>query len=394
MNFDHTSQKRLDGIHVDASELPPSAVLQSTLTSDVLQDTLTDAVRDMLAGTKKSERTLTLREQGLTARDGRYAPLVGCLDVREEDALPHQIPPEPVAHKNTLRYTVALGRGESAPVWSDYPTLKEALESDLVDDPLAVLAAAGVTPTIAARIDKDDFAERPRRQRENTLQLLATFATQCDVHLVCTWLRARWLADNLRSDPPLNFDSCLDTGRDGPHPAEEVASDALRTLNPECGSVQVLRELVDEPTQTVPQSSLPDLVRRDASTVSQHLNKHEGLDLVDRYSVGAGDHVLLCEAGSVLLDRLDAENGRQAKANCLFDTTRHSNKRPSKPPSQRGEGGPPRQQPLTAAADNTTTVARLASRSNHRAAVVFRLADSMRRRMIGASRQLCLAGCC
>ncbi len=326
-----SSQDRANALHIDASDSPPSAVLQSILTSDEFQEALTDAVRDILAGTKKSERTLTLREQGLTARDGRYAPLVGCLDVREEDALPHQIPPEPVDHKNTLRYTVALGRGESAPVWSDYLTLEEALESDLVDDPLAVLAAAGVTP-IAARIDKDDFAERPRRQRENTLQLLATFATQCDVYLVCTWLRARWLADNLRSDPPLNFDSCLDTGRDGPHPAEEVASHALRTLNPECGSVQVLRELADEPTQTVPQSSLPDLVRRDASAVSQHLNKHEGLDLVDRYSVGAGDHVLLCEVGSVLLDRLDAETGRQAKANCLFDTTGHSNKRPSKPP--------------------------------------------------------------
>lgn len=357
MNLSLGGQDRLDAITIDVGSQPPSKFLQSITTAGRFQRHLKTAVRYLLADSHRSDWLSTLHEAGITARDGRYAQLVCWLDR----------PPEHDAHQDALAYTAALGQGQTT-VDGTYPTLKEALGGDLVDGPLALLDAADRTPTIAASLDKTTFAERPRQQREDTLELLSILDTQCDVYLVCTGRTARWLANNHRSDLPLDFDTCLDTGRDEDHPAEDVATDALSTLDPEGGPVQILRELADEPTQTVPQASLPALLHRDASTISQYLNKLDGLDLVNRYSVGAGNHVSLREAGSVLLDRFDAEIGRQATLDRLFDATGNSNERPCKPANKRGEEGLPGQQPPTATVDSTATApyrTRFLSRAMH-----------------------------
>jgi len=343
-------QDRLDATRVDVSDAPSSDVLHSILSSRPFQTTLTDAVRQLLAGTSKREWTSTLRDAGVTARDGRYAQLVGWLDAaREPDAAPDRTPPESVAHENALRYTAALGQGQVAPVWADYPTLDEAIDSDLADGPLAVLAAADQTPTIAAHIDKTDFAEQPRQQRENTFRLLSVLDTQCDVYLICTGRTARWLADTHRSDLPLDFDDYLNTTHDSNHPAEKVVDDALSALDPEGGPVQLLRALADEPTETVPQASLPEMLRRDSSTVSQYLSTLKKLGLVDCYSAGAGNHISLRDSGSEVLDRLDAEIGRQSKLDSLFDATGKSRKRPCNPAPEREGEGPPGQHPPAAA---------------------------------------------
>ena len=350
MNLSLCGQDRLDAITVNVGSQPPSKLWQSIATADRFQQHLKKAVRHLLADSYRSDWLSILYEAGVTARDGRYAQLVCWLDR----------PPEHDAHQDALDYTAALGQGQ-ATVDGTYPTLEEALGGDLVDGPLALLDAADRTPTIAASLDKTTFSERPRQQRENTLELLSILDTQCDVYLLCTGRTAYWLADNHRSDLPLDFDSCLDTGRDGDHPAEDVATEALRTLDPEGGPVKILRELADEPTQTVPQASLPDLVRRDASTVCQYLNKLAGLGLIDRYSIGTGNHVSLRESGSVLLDRLDAEIGRQSKLDRLFEETGSFHKRPCKPACKRGQGGPPGQQLPTATADDTATLTRPAT---------------------------------
>jgi len=168
MKLSLSGQDRLDAIHVDASEQPPSTLWQTIATTDTFQSSLADAIRRVLAGTRHPEWVSTLLEVGVTARDGRYAQLVAWLDR----------PPEHDAHQDALDYTAALGQG-TVTVYGDRCTLEEALDGVVVDGPLAVLAAADVTPSIAVRIDKEQFAQRPRQQREDTLQLLATLSTQC-----------------------------------------------------------------------------------------------------------------------------------------------------------------------------------------------------------------------
>jgi DNA-binding transcriptional ArsR family regulator len=335
MNLSLAGQERLGAASVDASSQPPSDLWQSIVTADRFERNLIESVRSLLADTRYYDWVATLRDAGVTAHEGRYAQVIAWLDR----------PPEHDYHQDALEYTAALGQGQ-APTYS---TLDALLNADLADGPLAVLDAADCTPTIAAHLDKTEFAEQPRQQRENTLRLLSVLDTQCDVYLICTGLTARWLADTHRSDLPLDFDDYLNTTHDSNHPTEKLVDDALRALDPEGGPVQLLRALSDEPTETVPQASLPEMLRRDSSTVSQYLSTLKELGLVDCYSVGAGNHISLRDSGSEVLDRLNAEIGRQSKLDSLFDRTGKSRKRPCNPAPEREGEGPPGQQPPAAA---------------------------------------------
>jgi hypothetical protein len=341
MNLSLAAQDRLDATTVGVSSQPPSSVWQSIATSNRFERHLIESVRDLLADTRYYDWVPTLRDAGVTAHEGRYAQLIAWLDR----------PPEHDYHQDALKYTAALGQGQ-APTYS---TVDALLNADLTDGPLAVLNAADRTPTIAAHLDKTEFAERPRQQREDTLKLLAILDTQCDVHLLCTGRTARWLANTHRSDLPLDFDDCLNTTHHSDHPAEKVVDDALSTLDPEGGPVQLLRALADEPTETVPQASIPEMLRRDSSTVSQYLSTLKELGLVDCYSAGAGNHISLRNSGSALLARLGAEIGRQSTLDSLFGATGKSRKRPCYPAPERGREGPPGQHPPAAAGTATAS---------------------------------------
>jgi len=195
------------------------------------------------------------------------------------------------------------------------------------------------------------------------------------VHLVCGLVTAHWLAENHRSDLPIDFDEQGITGRDGAGPTETLVADAFAALDPDGGPVELLRALADIPTQTIPQAALPSELRRDASTVTQYLNQLEALDLVERYSVGAGNHVSLTHPGEVFLDELDAEIGRQQRLDRLFEDTGHLCERPCNHAHGREAGeGQPGQQPPTATApppaDSTATApyrTRFLNRAGHAA---------------------------
>lgn len=337
MKLSLASQDRLDATTVDVSSQPPSSVWQSIATTDRFKRHLIGSVRNLLADTRYYDWVPTLREAGVTTHNGRYAQLIAWLDR----------PPEHEHHQDALAYTASLGQGQSP----TYSTLDDAISSDLGDGPLAILAAAEVEPTIAVHLDKTAFAERPRQQREATLELLAVLDQQCDVHLICTGLTARWLANTHRSVLPIDFDEQLHTERGQECPAETVVENSLRALNPDGGPVKLLRVLAAEPTETLPQASLSTLLCRDASTISGYLSTLEDLSLIDQYSVGAENHVALLKTGSAVLDRLDAEIGQQAELNSMFGVTGNARKRPCNPaPTREGEALPSQQLPT---ADDT-----------------------------------------
>ena len=189
----HLTWRRDDVIdaaaRVDAGDHSPTGVWHEVATSDGFQDELVDAVRELLAGTRRPEWERTLLEAGVTARDGRYARLAAWLDR----------PPEHDAHQDALAYTAALGQG-TVTVYGERCSLTDALEGDLADGPLALLEATDRTPTIAVRVGPA-FRERDREQRENTLALLGVLGQVCDVHLVGTRPTARSCWRTSRTTP-------------------------------------------------------------------------------------------------------------------------------------------------------------------------------------------------
>ena len=341
---------------VDANRHAPADLYHEIATSDGFQRDLVDAARELLAGTRRPEWTSTLLEAGVTARDGRYAQLAGWLDR----------PPEADAHQDALEYTAALGQG-TVTVFGERCTLQEALDGDLVDGPLALLEATDRTPTVAVRLG-EAFRERPREQRKNTLALLATLGTVCDITLVCGRITARWLRQNHRSHHPAEFDERLNAGREEGLPTEDVVDEALVTLDPDGTAVGLLRSLADEPAETAAQKSLASLLSLNESTVSTHLNKLEALALAERFSAGVGNHVELLPAGSAFLDRLDAELGRQAELDREFDGTGQQHNRPCNPAHTRGA---PDGEAAAATADRDGTApyrTRFLGRADHAAA--------------------------
>lgn len=336
---------------VDVGERPQSGVWHAIATSDAFQETLVDAVRDLLAGVHHTDRIGTLLDAGVTAVDGGYARLVTGLE-RSAGADVHQ---------RALDLTAQLGQ-------DGMTVLGHARIDAVADGPLAVLEAADRHPTIAVRIKKETFSERDRDQREDTLSLLTTLGTVCDVRLVCTGRTARWLRHKHRSDLSAEFDERLTAGRDEGLPTDEAIDVALDALDADGRAVHMLRLLAEEPAKTLPQRELVAAQEVGKATVSTTLSDLEELNLAERFSRGRQNHVELTKLGSAYLDTLDAEIGRQAELDALFDGSGQSDQRPCKHPCTREEG-----EALTDAATADGTAAapyrtRFLGRADHAAA--------------------------
>jgi len=280
---------------VDAGEVPPSEVWKSIATSDGFQSKLARAVRTVLSGAPYYERSEVLQKAGVTAANGGYARVVAGLDRG----------PETEVHQQALKLTAGIGQAGM--------TMLGDLGFDaLPSGPLAVFDATDTTPTIAIRLG-GEFRERRRDQREETLSLLVTLSEACDVRVVATGLTARWLAHEHSSQLPTDFaEECSSLGQ--PDTAvDELVAEARSRLDPDSRAVSILRDLANEPGETLPYHGLRAQHSVSDSRVSQILGTLEDLKLAERVGPRSNKRVELRPAGSALLDVLDAEIGRQAE---------------------------------------------------------------------------------
>lgn len=284
---------------VDVDEHPPSEIWNEIATSDAVQDALVDAVRTLLADSERIP-ALDLYDAGVSALDGGYARLVTGLDRA----------PETDAHQRALDLTAQLGGDGMTP-------LGHSSFEDVRDGPIALLETGDRTPTIVAKLSRD-FGDRKRRQREATLSLLASLATACDVRLVCGGLTARWLSETHRSDLPTSFSNDVDAGPELEAPVEEIVATARSELNVDSRPVSLLRDLAEEPAETLPYDELRATHDVSAGRFSQLLGDLEALDLLERYGPRTSKRVELTPAGSSFLDALEADLGRQATLDCQF----------------------------------------------------------------------------
>ncbi|WP_136690070.1 helix-turn-helix domain-containing protein [Halorhabdus amylolytica] len=277
----------------------PSNVWATIATADGFQEALKDAVRTILPHPRHSP-PVALEEAGVTALDGGYARIVAGLDRA----------PETDVHQDALDLTAQLGQ-------DGMTSLGHAPIEAVEDGPVATLQAGDVVPTIEVRVP-DEFKERSRDQRETTLDLLATLALACEVHVVAGRITTRWLAHKHRDELPTEFSERATARGDEGSPSDEVVTATRSELDPDGRVVEVLRRLAAEPSDSLSYHEIKSSFDVTAGRISQVLGTLEELDLAQRYGPRSEQHVELLPAGSAFLDALDAEIGRQADLDSVF----------------------------------------------------------------------------
>jgi len=296
----HRQTLPVDAVASIDADAPPSEVWDTLVSSDGFERALVDAVRDLLADVPYYARVRTLFEAGVTAADGGYARLVAGFDRA----------PETDAYHVARDVTRQFGQGEVTPIG-------RLGFDEIAAGPLALLEAGDAVPTVAVRLD-ENFRERRREHRTRTCRLLARLGQVCNVALVATGLTARWLAREHGEDLPATFSERCRTGGNSDDVTAETIDTAREEFAPDGRAVRILRDVADEPGETLAYHELT-AIHGDVSParVSQLVGDLEEHGLVDRYGPRRDRRVDLLPAGRAFLDRLDAETGRQQRLDAV-----------------------------------------------------------------------------
>lgn len=207
-----------------------------------------------------------------------------------------------------------------------------------IEDILAIPSLLGDledSPTIAARITPE-FNARRADQRKDICKLLAGLARTCDVRLVGSGIEHRKLADKHREDLPGVSEHC-NTPRLG-GPVSEVVETARAELHHDSREVRILRELAAGPTETLSYHALESLFQVSRSRVSQCISRLADLSLIDTFEGSDGKSAELLRTGSVFVDALDADIGRQAELDsCVSETGKPCYNSRVNPASKKGD---------------------------------------------------------
>lgn len=282
---------------------------------------LTRAIVDVLETSDQAHEQdsplATLDELGVTALDGRFAEL--CVDAESgiHDDAPWEL----------WRTARQLGTGQTTlDLRSDRTDLDQAA--------IPIFAASDVTPTIAIHLD-GRFADRKPDQRRDVLDLCLSLAEGCRVHLVVTGFVGRFLWEQHRDQLPTSvtedFDPRLSPAPGTPRSVADRATTARRQLDPDGTATKVLRALRAETTEMLSYDSILDergLSGNNRRQVSLKLDREFGL--AERIDMPSGDRGLsLRPAGSVYLDAVDAETGKQQRLSALDSNSVTSPPNPS-----------------------------------------------------------------
>jgi len=163
------------------------------------------------------------------------------------------------------------------------------------------------TPTLAFTV-KPEFREQRADQRREICEIIAELSRGCDVHLVGTGLSHRWLLKTHRTDLPVS-PQCNTTPTDSP--VSELVDAALGELDPDGRKVKILRQLADEPSETLSRQQLENMHKVSRGRLSQVLVADEDslteLGLVNDFGTENGRMVELLEAGREFLSQVSQQ---------------------------------------------------------------------------------------
>lgn len=234
---------------------------------------------------------------------------------------------------------VRIGKGDPDAVWhlvDDLRTLGQGTSpTEEIPRALELLAGSGRTPTVAVRIGSE-FFDRRHDQRRGICAILTALARACDVRVVSSGIVRRQLAKSHREDLPGVSEACST-----PRPrlsVDDAVEGAWADLNHDSREVAILRQLREQPSETLPKHAIESAAHVSSSRIRQCIGRLKDLGLVAMFDTADGKHVELLEAGSAFLSRLDAEIGRQAKLDACVSDGRKSCKY-SRVSTREHEGG-------------------------------------------------------
>jgi hypothetical protein len=286
-----TDQPPLDpDVVVEEPEVAPSKLWRQlatpSSTSD-LPDLLGRALRELIEQHSISSWATLFEEFDVTALDGAYASYA--MDAATGDDL---------AYHRWLRLSRQLGGQTSLDLRSSV--------DDVVDGPVALLAAADVVPQVVVRLGSA-FFERKRNERERFLRFLSDLSASLDLRVVANGYVRQRLARDHEADLPASAVNEVANPRRGSGPdgrAEQVAQDALEALDWDHPGWDVLRSVAQADAERSSYSALYADPRFDVgdSAIRQRIGRLRDLDLVDTFRVNGEQHVALLPPAVEALD--------------------------------------------------------------------------------------------
>lgn len=216
---------------------------------------------------------------------------------------------------------------------------------------VSLLDGGDRVPVVGLRLRSEFFGRRADQRRE-VCELIAGLARSCDVRLVGSGIEHRMLAQKHREDLPGVSEQCNTPQQDSP--VSEVVETARAELGHDSREVRILRELTDDPAETLSYHAIESLFQVSASRVRQCISRLVGLSLVDTFDGTDGKSAELLETGSAFVDALDADIGRQAElGSCVSESGNSSIYCRVSPQPTREEGEAPQDRRRVGEAVNT-----------------------------------------
>lgn len=186
-----------------------------------------------------------------------------------------------------------------------------------IRDTLSLLRG-GRTPVVGLRLTSS-FFDRRAEHRRVICELIADLACACDVRLVGSGISHRRLARTHREELPGISEQCSTS-----HPElspEAVVETARGELDHGSREVSILRDLRDEPSETLSLHAIRAGSRVSRSRISQCVSRLRELDVIATFETSEGKYIELIEGGRGYLNVLDREIGRQRRLDeCVSDT--------------------------------------------------------------------------
>jgi len=319
----------------------PTSIAQAVTKSAALQDALVATVHDAAEGETALAFRDTLTDAGIDQHEGFLADAV----VSAVRAYPRvELKQGAVQALHRTLHGLASGSHD--------------LEDALAVPRLLALGEHVDEPTVAVRLT-DGFLDDVRRsQRDPICRYLAELARGADVRVVASGRLQLKLYHEHRADLPVS-QSDITALTDTPG-AGDIETAAV-ALDPDGRPVQILRQLTEDPTETLSYHELYAAADVSDGRVRQAILELVDHDLVATYPSSGGKRVDLLNAGSRVLEVLDAEVGEQVElGDCVSDTRQSSPQAVYSRAATRGPGdarGPYRTEYLDAGRHAATVAA-------------------------------------